>query len=433
MIDWLCERLREPDGPEIVIVGPRENAGWLEESTMGALRDRAARRLRAADAHDRLRLYYPHREGLAPGESLNVHAKVMVVDDTLARVGSSNLSNRSLGLDSECDLAVEGEAGDAASRAVRAFRNDLVAEHLGVDPARVAEEMERTGSLVAAIEALRDGERTLRRLELETEDWAAATVESLGTFDPEHPVPLEELMDRFLQESGPDRRSRARRLWSFATAAVVVGGFLLASDETPLGHELLTEAAAGLLTPLRAGWQGATLASLAFTGATLLLVPVTALTVVTTLLLGPAVAIPVAWAGSVLGAVFGYGLGQRVGRNLIRRVAGDRLNVLSRRLQRAGLLPCILLRLSPRNPFMIATLVAGATRVSLRDFVLGTAIGVVPGILALSIVTDAVAVLSREPTVRALLFTGAAIVGFAGMLAALWRLASRATEAGPPA
>jgi len=38
---------------------------------------------------------------------VNAHAKLMVVDDALARVGSANLSDRSLELDTQCD-AVAG-------------------------------------------------------------------------------------------------------------------------------------------------------------------------------------------------------------------------------------------------------------------------------------------------------------------------------------
>ena len=46
--------------------------------------------------------------------SITVHAKIMVVDNALARIGSANLSRRSMGLDSECDVVVADQ--DAAVR-----------------------------------------------------------------------------------------------------------------------------------------------------------------------------------------------------------------------------------------------------------------------------------------------------------------------------
>src|SRR6266403_5012631 len=89
--DALAARLNERNGPEIVLVVPRHCSGWLEETTMGLLRGALLERLRAADRHDRLRIYCPVVPDLVSG-CINVHSKVMVVDDRLVRVGSANLS-----------------------------------------------------------------------------------------------------------------------------------------------------------------------------------------------------------------------------------------------------------------------------------------------------------------------------------------------------
>jgi phosphatidylserine/phosphatidylglycerophosphate/cardiolipin synthase-like enzyme len=112
--DAMAARLAEPDGPEIVLVVPRICSRWLEERTMGAVRSRLLHALRAADRHGRFRVYHPRLSDAACAD-LNVHAKVMIVDDALARVGSSNLSNRSMGLDTECDVAVEPRRPSRAS------------------------------------------------------------------------------------------------------------------------------------------------------------------------------------------------------------------------------------------------------------------------------------------------------------------------------
>ncbi|HXT03803.1 MAG TPA: phospholipase D-like domain-containing protein, partial [Casimicrobiaceae bacterium] len=106
--DAFSGRLEEDNGPEIAVVSPFTQSGWLEMSTMGVLRARIHRALRAADRHARYRLYCPtlpwldHRSGC-----LNVHSKVLIVDDTLLMLGSANLSERSLGIDTECNLAIE--------------------------------------------------------------------------------------------------------------------------------------------------------------------------------------------------------------------------------------------------------------------------------------------------------------------------------------
>lgn len=159
----MAARLRDPDGPEIVVINPETADGWLEEEVMGSSRARLLRLVREADRDDRFRLYTPVTAG---GRPIYVHAKVMVVDDRLLKVGSSNLNNRSLGFDTECDLSVEARPdanrGSELGRSIVGLRNDLVAEHLGVESALLEQGIERAGgSLIRAIEGLRSEGRSL--------------------------------------------------------------------------------------------------------------------------------------------------------------------------------------------------------------------------------------------------------------------------------
>ncbi len=187
--DALADRLGEQDGPEVVVVNPLEAEGWLEEELMGAARTVALRRIHAADRYDRFRIYYPVNEA---GEPIYVHAKVLVIDDRLLRVGSSNINNRSMGFDTECDLAIEAvpEATneEQVRAAIAAVRNGLLAEHLGVEPAVLVEAWRQQGSLVRAIEALKstDG-RTLRALEWSEINVVEELLVNNEMLDPERP------------------------------------------------------------------------------------------------------------------------------------------------------------------------------------------------------------------------------------------------------
>ncbi|WP_409330681.1 phospholipase D-like domain-containing protein [Trujillonella humicola] len=195
----IADRLREDDGPEFVVLNPHEAWGWLEEKAMGSARAALLDMVRRADRHGRFRLYVPVTEGR---RSIYVHAKVLVVDDRLLRIGSANLNNRSMGLDTECDLSIEvaAQQGDHASVAasVVALRDRLLAEHLGVEPGDVAGAVERHGgSLLAAVEELR---RPAGR--------------SLVPFDPPDLGPAEQLLaDTQLldAERTPNRRQRVRQ------------------------------------------------------------------------------------------------------------------------------------------------------------------------------------------------------------------------------
>ena len=128
---------------------------------MDVLRARAIARLKEHDRYDRLRIYYPHIQGLGE-DCISVHAKLMIIDERLARVGSSNTSNRSMGLDTECDLAIEATAQKKIGKAIHTLLNRLLGEHLDVAPEIIAQQIQSEQSLVHAIEALRGNERTLQ-------------------------------------------------------------------------------------------------------------------------------------------------------------------------------------------------------------------------------------------------------------------------------
>jgi phosphatidylserine/phosphatidylglycerophosphate/cardiolipin synthase-like enzyme len=154
----LVERLKEPDGPEIVIVNPESADGWLQEAAMGSARAELMHALIEADTHDRFQIYTPVT---AAGEPIYVHSKLMIVDDRLLRVGSSNMNNRSMGLDSECDVALAAADGADTDPAITTLRETLIAEHLGVEPDVFVRAFAECGSLIAAIEGLRGNGKTL--------------------------------------------------------------------------------------------------------------------------------------------------------------------------------------------------------------------------------------------------------------------------------
>jgi phosphatidylserine/phosphatidylglycerophosphate/cardiolipin synthase-like enzyme len=191
----IAKRLAEPDGPEIVLVNPITAQGWLEPVAMDTARARLHEALRRADTHGRFRLYHPFTAG---GEPIYVHAKIMIVDDRVLRVGSSNMNNRSLRLDTECDVAIDaGDPGDAdISARICRFRDTLLGEHLGVGDGVVARRMEREGSLIRAIEALRSPGRSLRPYEEPdlnaVEEWLADN----EVLDPEGPDEMFESLSR---------------------------------------------------------------------------------------------------------------------------------------------------------------------------------------------------------------------------------------------
>jgi phosphatidylserine/phosphatidylglycerophosphate/cardiolipin synthase-like enzyme len=128
-----------------------------------------------------------------------VHSKVVVVDDDLVFAGSSNLSNRSMVLDTECNLAIEARGSARIRRSIAGIRERLLAEHLGVTPERIAGETARHGSLIAAIEAGRGAGRYLERLDPVTTPEQEALVPLSALVDPEATI----LPERFSAQRSP--------------------------------------------------------------------------------------------------------------------------------------------------------------------------------------------------------------------------------------
>ena len=184
----VARRLEEPDGPEIVVVNPLAAQGWLEPIAMDTARARLIEALRRRDPHGRFRLYHPYTAG---GEPIYVHAKITIVDDCSLRVGSANMNNRSMRLDTECDVVIDAALQDQpVGPRIEAIRDDLLAEHLNVTPEQVATLLAETGSLIATIEQLRGPGRSLRPYEAPdlpaVEKWLADN----EVLDPENPDEL---------------------------------------------------------------------------------------------------------------------------------------------------------------------------------------------------------------------------------------------------
>jgi phosphatidylserine/phosphatidylglycerophosphate/cardiolipin synthase-like enzyme/membrane protein DedA with SNARE-associated domain len=399
--DALAERLREPHGPEVVMVLSRRADGWLSRQTMDVIRGHMLERLRAADRHGRLRVYYPDVPGLAP-QTINVHSKLMIVDEDFVRVGSANLNNRSMGIDTECDLAFESRGEARVRRAIAGLRHRLLAEHLGTTPAAVAAAIQGR-SLVRGVEALRTGGRTLK--DMPTTPVDEAWLPSPELLDPERPIHPSELTQQFVP---PDVRIPAgRRLVAAAGLLLLLLGLAAAWRWTPLGELLDVAWLSDQLASFGRRPLAPALTVSAFVLGGLLVLPVTLLVIVTALAFGPVAGFAYSLAGALTSAAVLYGLGRWLGRDVVRRFAGPRVNRLSRRLASRGLLTVVFVRVVPVAPFSVVNLVAGASAIGLRDYLVGTLLGMAPGIALIALFVDRVNATLREPALEALWTLGA--------------------------
>lgn len=192
--DLIGEHLERESGPEVVIVATLHAEGTIEHYIMAETRDRLFAEFHRHDRFGRLRTYYP-ASCPDPLCDIKVHSKLIVVDDRLLRIGSSNLNGRSIGLDSECDIVIAGETA-MARQAISGLRNRLLAEHTGVARATFDREFARTGSLIATIDDLNTGERRL--MDFPAAEAPPEPLVPIGKlFDPTRPLDLKYILDAF--------------------------------------------------------------------------------------------------------------------------------------------------------------------------------------------------------------------------------------------
>lgn len=409
----LAARLAEPDGPEIIVVVRLFSHGWLEEHTMHVLRSRLVQRLRAADVHGRFHIHYPHIDGLPDGICIDLHSKLMIVDDEILRIGSANLCNRSMGMDSECDASIEARGDPKVAAAIHAFRNRLLGEHLDTPPEAVEAAIQEHGNLQGAIEALGGRQRTLRPLE-QVPDWSPAVIELASVGDPARPVSLEQLIDEFSPErfiSGdengedcpPTAQSGVRallrrgplRLLAFVLAFVALAALW---RYTPLAGWVDASRITALADRF-ADYPWAPLVILAaYTPACVVMFPRPLITLAAVVAFGPRLGFVYAVSGILLAAFFTYLVGLRVPRRTVRKLGGERLMHIADTLRRRSLMAMTAVRLVPLAPFAVVGLTAAAIGIRLPPYLLGTLFGMLPGTLATTVFGEQLEALLHDPS-----------------------------------
>jgi phospholipase D1/2 len=423
--DALIQRLEAQHGPEIIVVLPKVECGWMEQSSLGILRTSMLTRLRAADRHGRLHVYYPTVPGL-DDQSLNVHSKAMIIDDRLLKVGSSNLSNRSMGTDTECDLVIEADPDDPAAAGLRqriahvGFR--LLGEHLDQSPEQVAAAVAEYGSVAAAVEARRGRPRCLEPLEPDPQapPLNFALLDGM-LVDPERPMAPEGFLEQMVPQELRHPARRALPLVAAAVAALL--STVLLRELVPAEFDI-----ARWLRALAASDAAPLYVLLAYALGTSVFVPITLLIALTAIAFAPLPACLYALTGSLVAALLTYGVGRALGPHVLWRFRGRRMRKLRSQLGNRGFRAVTSARLLPLGHFTVVNLLAGGLRVPLGTYVLANLVGLLPGIVALSFFADRLKHLVRAPNP----FDFLIVIATAGALACLLVWLKRALDRLPP-
>lgn len=423
----LAERLNRVPSLQAAFVTPAHYDGWLLRTTMAGGRAKFMEALGEAGCADCVRLLAPESGPPSAAERVMVHAKLMIVDDTLLRVGSSNICNRSMGLDTECDLVLAAETAQHRA-AIRRAHARLIGEHTGSGTEAALAALENQPDLFEALDALADP-ASLRRLVAVSDDEARDDAEF---------SPFDALADppEALFDEGPDATRRPfRPLPTLAKVASVVLAFvaLAALWQT----SALAEPGAVLQafdSAARHPWTAAAAVGLFVAGGFAAL-PLMLMLIATLAIFGVWPGAALAAIGALASAVATYLVGRGLGAGILRRSLGPWLNRIRRHLPQDGVFDLAAIRMAPIAPFFVVNLVAGATGVRFGPYLLGSLIGLVPDLLLIAGLAHLARAALADPGPDAALALAAGVAAWAVLSVALsvtvvrrWRAAASARE-----
>jgi uncharacterized membrane protein YdjX (TVP38/TMEM64 family) len=146
---------------------------------------------------------------------------------------------------------------------------------------------------------------------------------------------------------------------------------------------------------------------------------------------GPFLGFTYAAAGALASSVLTYAIGAWLGRRPLQSALGPRLSRIRQAICRSGILAIAAIRLVPVAPFTIVNMVAGACGIRLPDYIVGTALGLLPGLLTLSLVGHQIFRVVAQPTPADFVMLAAALALWLAVVLAAQILALRTRSAAP--
>jgi len=303
-----------------------------------------------------------------------------------------------MGADTECDLAFEATT-EAHRKYIAGLRRQLIGHFCGADEREVeGNEADLFDFLDRRAEA--GGARSLQPID------PAATAGSMATVvqpvaDPREPLHLDRAANRMWT---------ARTVLAVSGLAAALAGLALAwqytalRDFTDVGFVSSMISQRSHFAPL--------LAIAAFVLGGLVVFPVLVLIAATAAALGPWLGFVSAATGVLLSAAILFGIGRVLGHVRLQRLLGRRSARIQSRIIGKGVVAVAMIRMVPIAPFSIVNVVAGASKLSLRDFMLGTALGMLPGIAVMAALGAQIADLARNASLWNAVLLALAILGW---------------------
>jgi uncharacterized membrane protein YdjX (TVP38/TMEM64 family) len=310
---------------------------------------------------------------------------------------------------------------------ITAVRDRLLAEHCGAAGEEVGRLIENGASLIGVSRRLSRNGHLLRDISdgpLEVDD-SGSYIE--GIADPERPLEAAEFISFVVGDRAP--RPSVRTIAKIAAVVLAMLGLTLVWQFTPVS-ELVKPAnlEAAMASITTSPWRGGIVLA-AFVGGGLIAFPVNLLIAATAAAFGPVAGFAYAAAGTLASALVTYAVGAWLGRDALSNILGPRLSRIRKSVARRGILAIAAIRLIPVAPFSLVNVVAGASEIRLLDYLVGTGLGMVPGLVLMSALGHQVFLMLTDPRPSHFALLAGAIALWLALVVGLQAVLQRYREA----
>ncbi len=173
--------------------------------------------------------------------------------------------------------------------------------------------------------------------------------------------------------------------------AIVIAALAAAWRYTPLSEYITYDRITGWARMMREVEWAPLALIVAYTPAAFLMFPRPLVTLFGVIAFGPWLGFTYGMTGIILAALATYYAGRGLSRETVKRVAGEKLDHVTGVLRKHGLMAIFAIRIVPAAPFVVEGIIAGAARIKVWHYALGTFLGMLPGVLTTTVFGDQIA------------------------------------------
>jgi phospholipase D1/2 len=223
----------------------------------------------------------------------------------------------------------------------------------------------------------------------------------------------------------PSASAKRKPILWIGVVCVLVAGLALMWRFTPLADSIDPRHIAKRLETIeKYPWSPFAFISAYVVGG-LVMFPVTVMSAATAIIFPPLKAVSVSFTGIMLSAALLHWIGARWIGERLRTAMGSVIEKVDQALSDRGIVTIATLRMIPIAPFTLVNIAAGAAGVNFKDYMLGTALGLAPGVTVICFFGRQVRAFWEDPSVSGVLVAVGIGVAWISLSIALQRWVSR--------